>query len=90
MLTPYSYRLFFEFAKIVKYHFAKYNLFVLYRRSDFSFEEFAQLVLPFGGGEFRAESVPGRPKEKIRLYAIISLTYSKCQVIKTLLKYQKQ
>ena len=53
MLTPCSYRLFFEFAKIVKYHFAKYNLFVLYRRSDFAFEEFAQHVLPFGGGEIR-------------------------------------
>ncbi len=41
---------------------------VLYRRSDFAFEEFAQLVLQFGGGEIRAESVPGRPKVKrIRL-----------------------
>ena len=64
MLTPYSYRLFFEFAKIVKYHFAKCNLFVLYRCSDFAFEKFAQLVHQFGGGEIRAESVPGRPKEK--------------------------
>ena len=63
MLTPYSCRLFFEFAKIVKYHFAKYNLFVLYRRSDFAFEEFAQLVHQFGGGEIRAESVPGRPEK---------------------------
>ena len=53
MLTPYSYRLFFEFAKIVKYHSAKYNLFVLYRRNDFAFEEFAQLELKFSGGEFR-------------------------------------
>ena len=68
MLTPYSYRLFFEFAKIVKYHSAKCNLFVLYHRNDFAFEEFAQLVLQFGGGEIRAESVPGRPKVKrIRL-----------------------
>jgi len=68
MLTLYSCRLFFEFAKIVKYHFAKYNLFVLYRRNDFAFEEFEKLVLQFGGGEIRAESVPGRPKVKrIRL-----------------------
>ena len=55
--------MFFEFAKIVKYHFAKYNLFVLYRRSDFAFEEFAQLAFQFGGGEIRAESVPGRPEK---------------------------
>ena len=68
MFTLYSYRLFFEFAEIVKYHFVKCNLFVLYRRSDFSFEEFAQLAFQFGGGEIRAESVPGRPKVKrIRL-----------------------
>ena len=53
MLTPFSYRLFFEFAKIVKYLSAKCNLFVLYRCSDFAFEEFAQLVLQFGSGEFR-------------------------------------
>lgn len=26
---------------------------VLYRRSDFAFEEFAQLTFQFGGGEFR-------------------------------------
>ena len=70
MLTPYSYRLFFEFAKIVNYHFEKCNLFVLYRRSDFAFEEFAQLVLPFGGGEFR-----GRVPEVLHQHtvALVSL-----------------
>lgn len=30
MLTPYSYRLFFEFAKVAKYHFAKCGLVLLY------------------------------------------------------------
>ena len=66
-LGSYSYRLFFEFAKIVKYHSAKCNLFVLYRRSDFAFEEFAQLVLKFSRGEIRAGSAHGRPKHHIRI-----------------------